>query len=228
MNKVLCVIPARAKSKGLPNKNIKLLLGKPLVQHTIDLALKCEFFDKIVVTTDIDELVTSVINQNRANHKLYVVRRSVELAGDSVPLAPVLLDAIGKAESQFDTTYSHIVSLQPTSCLLSYYHIGEAYQRYVKTRADSLISVREELHSIWYINNGIVEPVSYQKVCRQEVHPYYVGNGAIFITKREILMGGDRLGGKIELYPMDWVSSFDIHTQEDFEIGEWLKSMRCG
>lgn len=224
--KILCVIPARSGSKGLKNKNMRPLLGRPLVQHTIDEALKCEFFDKIVVTTDIQELLDLV--SGYGERRLEAIDRDNSLCGDEVPLQPVLWDALLKTESHCSTTYDCIVLLQPTSPLLSHRHIKEAYHHFIKTKADSLLSVKEELHSIWGMDNDCVYPINYQKVCRQKVHPYYVGNGAVFISKRWVLEElKDRLGGKIELYPMSGVDSFDIHTQEDLEMAEWLKSMRC-
>ena len=220
----LCVIPARAGSKGLLNKNMRLFNGKPLVQHIIDEALRCEF-DKVVVTTDIENLLDLV--SSYGTKRLDSFYRAENLCDDDIPIFPVVLDAWGRMEATYDKVYDVITTLQPTSPFLNNNHIREAHRRFLKTKANSLLSVREELHSIWKTEGGIVTPVSYQKVCRQKAHPYYVGNGAIFITDRETLLEGDRLGGKIELYLMNELDSFDIHTQEDLENAEWLKSMRC-
>lgn len=221
----LAVVPARAGSKGLPNKNMRSFCGKPLAQHIIDEALKCEFFDKIVVSTDIENLLDLVASYGEKRLDSFV--RSAYLCEDNTPLAPVIIDALERMETTNKVVYDSITTLQATSPLVTYRHIRGARLRFLSNKANSLLSVKEELHSIWKIDGGVVKSINYQKVCRQKAHPYYVGNGAIFMTDRETLLKGDRLGGKIELYPMSELDSFDIHTQEELDIAEWLKSMRC-
>ena len=212
----LAVIPARKGSKGLPNKNIKLLNGKPLLFHTIDAALECPFFDKVMVTTDSEEIL------NMCNDMCGTHLRNEWLGLDDTPLAPVIFDALETAESRYQHMYNTIVTLQPTSPLRTSKHIIEACAQFERTKADSLLSVVEETHSLWGINNGEVEELYNPKVNRQTAIPYYLGNGAIFITKRDTLLKHEnRLGDKIALYIMDARSSLDIHTLEDLELAEW-------
>lgn len=212
----LAVIPARIGSKGLPEKNIQPLYGKPLIHHTIDEAIKCPFIDTIVVTTDSYKIASL------CQPKCHVHIRPNNLGKDATTLAPVIIDAV---ESYPETT--NVFTLQPTSPLRTHKHIEEAYNKFKNKKADSLISVREELHSLWGLEDGQVVKLYQPTSNRQWTMPYYIGNGAIFITKKKILFKKkNRTGGKITFYLMDEESSLDIHTIKDLELAEWYMRKR--
>ena len=212
----LCVIPARAGSKGLKDKNVRLLRGKRLIVYTIEAALNCQFFDKIVVTSDSEE-----IRKIAKAFNVLFLERPGYLAGDDVTLAPVIAHALDNAEVEAVDTFKTVTTLQPTSPLRTASHVKEAFDKFTKERVDSLISVTEELHSVWKVDGGEVKSLYQPKVNRQQAHPIYVCNGAIFISKRSYAHAGIRTGGKLTLYVMDKRSSIDIHTQEDLRLAEW-------
>jgi len=214
----LAVIPARKGSKGLRHKNTFPILGKSLISYTVDSTIETELFDKVVVTTD-SELIYHKYNNRQDVSVLY---RPKKLCEDDVPLAPVVIHTLEEVEKD-GNIYDIIVTLQPTSPLRSTLHIEQAMKRFKDTRADSLLSVVEELHSIWSQGDGYAEPLAYSKTTnRQYIKPHYISNGAIFITKRYILLDNkDRIGGKITLYPMDKKSSLDIHNIDDIKLAEW-------
>ena len=213
----LAIIPARSGSKGLKYKNIALLKGIPLIKYTLDAAFGCSFIDRVVVSTDSEE-----IKKVCENYTHLVVKREYGISDDKAPLAPVIIDALGKVESFYGRQFKNIITLQPTSPLRDAKEINYAYLRFKQLKADSMLSVTEELHSIWASENGYAEPLVYSKVNRQEARPHYLGNGAIFITSREILLENrDRIGGKVAIHPMSKINSIDIHTQEDLELAEY-------
>jgi len=213
--KNIAIIPARGGSKGLPGKNIKDLCGKPLIHYTIDAANESKLFDKVVVTTDSQE-ISDVVGD-----KCAVIRRLPKLATDDVPLAPVIIHALLEAEKRYACTFNVIWTLQPTSPLRNYRDISAANSVFQETRADSLISVQEETHSLWRFANGHIVSFYRPLINRQKAIPYYKGNGAIFISKRNVILRGDRLGGKISIYLMDGVGSVDINELEDFNLAEY-------
>ena len=217
----LAIIPARAGSKGLKNKNIAPLCGKPLIRYTIDAAIQSKFFDKIVVSTD-SEKIASLCNG------VDIIMRPKELARDDVPSAPVIKHALKTMEERDKCVYDVIFTLQPTSPLRNANHIQDAFQRFVKTRSDSLLSVKEELHSIWTKTYGDLTRITMPARNRQYItKPYYVGNGAIFITKRNILLDYDsRIGRNIEIYVMKECPSVDIHTAQDIDLAEFYLNRR--
>jgi len=227
----IAIIPARAGSKGLKGKNWHLLNDKPLISYTIEAAIASKLFDKIVVTTDSDE-----IRNIGYTYPINVLRRPEYLSTDDVPLAPVLIHALDATEVHEGKLYDTVCCLQATSPLRTEKHIIEAFQRFHDKRTDSLISVCEELHSIWTMDKGTVVTVTNPKVNRQKAHPYYVGNGAITITRKYILLNKEsRTGGRLALYLMNKIDATDIHSIEDIELCEYYlkrfsteKSRRAG
>ena len=213
----LAIIPARAGSKGLKDKNIAPLCGKPLIFYTIEAAIESKVFDKVIVSTDSKKIAD-------ASKGVDILMRPKCYSTDKIPIMPVILHAL----ESYNEGYDIVTVLQPTSPLRTATHIKEAFKRFKDTKADSLLSVKEELHTIWKINKGIVEAVRKVEVNRQLLQPYYIGTGAIFITRFWVICGlSRRLGGQIELYPMDEISSTDIHTKEDLDLASFYLQTNC-
>lgn len=225
MKENLAIIPARANSKALKNKNISLLGGRPLINYTIDAAVESAFFDKIVVTTDSDDILEMC--SRYLDNRLVSIKRPLYLCKDNIPLAPVIYNTTQLMETSFMTRFRNIFTLQPTSPFRTAKDIKRAYSIFKKERVASLLSVTEERHSIWKQEGNKIKSVRDIKVNRQSVEPYYIGNGAIFISKRNVIMvHKTRLIEPIGIYVMDAVSSMDIHTQEDMELAEWYLNRR--
>ena len=211
----LAIIPARAGSKGLPGKNLVNFRGKPLIYHTIEAARQCKAIDKVVVTTDSYDIAKYAIKFCPVH-----LRPSV-LGKDDVILAPVIEDVITRAGySSYDT----IFTLQPTSPLRDSLDIDHAILAFKLTdTADSLLSVTEVFHSLWKPSGDyLIQPLKYEKMNRQDVVPYFKGNGAIFISKRDVLINKhDRLGDKISYSIMPEWKSIDIHYQKDLDLANY-------
>ncbi len=217
---MIAIIPARGGS-SLKNKNILPVGGKPLIHHSIEVALQSKSIEKVVVSTD-SVLIADSCLPFLERPGFYLRLRPAHLATAEAPIAPVIIHALLQVETLFGREFDTIATLQPTSPLRTCVHIDEAYTSFRRQRADSLISVTEERHSIWTMTNGLVTPIHYPKINRQWTNPYYAGNGAIFITKRRTLLEQkDRLGGKVGLYVMDEKSSCDIHTMEDIKLADY-------
>ena len=107
---LLAVIPARGGSKGLPRKNVLLFMGHPLIAHSIMLARMCPEIDRLVVSTDSDE-ITAVARHYRCD----VIVRPPELAQDTSPMWPVLQHAMREVEKQDEKQYGSLMLLDPTS-----------------------------------------------------------------------------------------------------------------
>ena len=218
--KYLGVIPARKGSKGLENKNLYPLRNTPLICWTIKAALDSKICD-VVITTDNDEIAKLV---DYYKYPVKVIKRPDYLCGDDIPLNPVIVDVC----RQYQDKYDALITLQPTSPFRTDIDIIQAVSRFEMYKADSLLSVCEEYHSIWERQStGEVIPIRERLFNRQQEKPLYIANGAIFITKQEILLRyARRLGGKIEIYAMPPERSIDIHIQEDIELAEWIYNKR--
>jgi len=217
--KNLAIIPARAGSKGLKGKNTQPLGDKALIAWTIEAALEAQCFDRIVVSSDIPEM-PSIVESYDDPHLMFM-ERPKRLATDKVPILPVLIDTLTEAEFIDCCVYTNIYCLQPTSPLRSAEDILRARTIYERAKAYSLLSVKEERHSLWRIAKSKVVEVFAPTKNRQDLSPYYTGNGAITITKRHVLLSGKRYAPKIALYPMGERNSVDIHTKEDLDLAKY-------
>ena len=216
--KYLIVIPARAGSKGLPRKNIYPLCGKPLISWTIDIAKESQVGD-ILVTTDSPE-----VQELCRRTSVACLDRPKELSTDDVPLAPVILHAYEQTKKD----YHAIITLQPTSPLLSPQDIIGACKKFESDIYTSLLSVVECRHSVWkrYGLDNLQE-INNPKVNRQSAEPLFIGNGAIFITQWNILVcSRSRLGGLIGYWVMPEDRSVDIHTIEDIKLAEYYLGVK--
>lgn len=220
--KNIAIIPARSGSKGLKNKNIKLLNGKPLLAYTVEAALQSGLFDCVHVSTD-SEQYADIAREFGADVPFL---REVELASDTSSTWDALRFVIKKYEElgqKFDT----VCLLQPTSPLRDATDIKNAYQIFEKKKAESVISVCETEHSPLLCNtlkeSGSMKGfIDMKKVGRrQELSTYYRLNGAIYIQTVDLLMqGGDLYGDKSYAYVMEKEHSVDIDDEMDFMFAE--------
>ena len=135
---ILGVIPARGGSKGIVDKNIIELNGKPLITHTIESAIMSKI-DKVVVTTD-SKKIASIASQ----YEVEILIRDSKLATDNSLMLPVIKDVYKRQSLKFD----YIITLQPTSPFRNFKHIDEAINKLLNySQADSLVSVVKVPHN---------------------------------------------------------------------------------
>lgn len=215
--KKIAIIPARSGSKGLPNKNVLLADGKPLISYSIEAAIEARCFDKIIVTTDSQEYIDLL-----SEYPIDFIKREEHLANDQASSFVVIEDILNK--------YSHIeldyfVLLQPTSPLRTSQHIKESCDKFEQNfqQFDYLVSVTESSKStslIKQIDDGSLRHfnIDYSNYARQQYLPEYTPNGAIFSAKpKEYLLQKHFFGEKSLAYKMDKISSLDIDERNDFE-----------
>ncbi|MGJ0290678.1 acylneuraminate cytidylyltransferase family protein [Aliarcobacter cryaerophilus] len=218
----LAIIPARGGSKRLPRKNVLDLCGKPLIAWSIKAGLNSKYIDKVVVSSDDDEILNI-----SSNFGAETIKRPVELASD----AATTFDAI-KHTIENIQKYDYIVLLQPTSPLRDAKHIDEAIELLEEKQADAVVSVCEMDHSpLW--SNTLPQDGSMKGFLRDEVlnkrsqdlEKYYRLNGAIYICKTEKLLENKSffLKDNIFGYIMDKKSSVDIDEEIDFIIAKSIK-----
>ncbi len=219
----LAIIPARGGSKRLPRKNILDLSGRPMISWSIDAGLKSKYIDKVVVSSDDDEILDIA-----KKFKAETVKRPGELASDIATSNDVVKHTLENIEE-----HDYIVLLQPTSPLRNYKHIDEAIKLLEKKRADAIISVCKTDHTpLW--SNTLQEDGSLESFIKDEVidkrsqdlKDYYRLNGAIYICKRDNFLKEETLFLKENIYAyiMDKESSIDIDEEIDLTIANVLAS----
>ena len=213
--KILAVIPARGGSKGIPRKNVRMMHGKPLISYAICNAQNCASVTDIAVTTDDPEVM--------AIARIYgaqVIRRKPELAADDITLDPVIDDAVMQMEKRCGYRYDAVITLQPTSPLLTGATLDKAVEVFLKEGKDTLISVVNHAHLSWRKEGQQFVPNYQARRNRQQLPADYMETGAFFITKREFVTRDSRLGKHVSVYEVPSREAVDIDTADDWLICE--------
>ena len=223
---VLGVIPARGGSKGVKNKNIKNINGKPLINYTIEEAQKSKI-DDLIVSTD-SELIS-----NLAISKGVIVPfvRPSALASDSARSIDVINHALIEMERLNSKVYDYVIMLQPTTPFRKYTDIDNCIDLIKNNKqADSVISVVDVQGNhparMKYIKDGkLIDPIFCEEIenqNRQELTQMYIRNGAIYLSSRETILKKSFKGNICLAYEMDKFSSVNIDTIEDFQYAKFL------
>lgn len=226
--KNLALIPARSGSKGLKDKNIMNLNGKPLMVYTIEAAREAGVFDEIMVSTD-SEVYAKIAMTHGA--KVPFLRPS-ELATDDASTWDVARDVI-RAYEELGKKFDTVAVLQPTSPLRRAADIQAGYKTLVERDANLVVTVCEAEHSPLWSNilpedlslAGFLDP-AVVKAPRQSLKKYYRINGALYIVKTSHLMkNSDLYDHRSYAVVMPKERSVDIDDRVDFLVAESL--MRC-
>lgn len=220
---VLAIIPARGGSKGVPRKNIKDLCGKPLIAWTIDEAIKSKYIDRLVVSTEDEEIA----NISRKYGAEVPFLRPIELAQDDTPGVEVLLYCINWLKYNENYYPDYVCTLQCTSPFRNSNHIDEALEKLIEEKADSIIGVcQSEISPYWMknIENGkLIDFIkdSHKYSRRQDLPIVYRLNGALYIGKTDVLLKNRNWYTDNTLpYVMSQEDSIDIDTVLDFKLAE--------
>lgn len=227
--KILGVILARKGSSSLPRKNIRPLAGKPLIAYTIEAALNSGCLDRVIVSTD-DEEIAGVSRKWGAEVPFL---RPSRLARDDTPALEALQHVLRRLKSNEEYAPEAVMTLQPTSPLRDSRHIHQAIRLFRRTGADSVVSVCQAEHSPYWmmrLKRGKVFPFArsrFQNARRQDLPPVYRPNGAVYLTRyRVVTENGRILGSDTRAFVMDAESSLDIDTPLDFKMAGLLLKER--
>ncbi|MCD4756729.1 MAG: acylneuraminate cytidylyltransferase family protein [Arcobacteraceae bacterium] len=227
MNKILCTICARGGSKGVKNKNIKELSGKPLIAHTIEQAKNSKLFEHIVISTDSDDIAK--ISKEYGAEVFF--KRDATMASDTAGKIDVIKDAFKRSEEYYNTKFDYLIDLDATAPLRDMEDIINSFEQFIKNDNDNLITAMPSRRSPYF---NLVEQDSGGKVYlsktldstivrRQDVPKSYDMNASIYIWKREIILNENSLFlDNTGLYVMPEERSIDIDTELDYKFVEFL------
>lgn len=219
--KLLAIIPARGGSKGIPRKNIKILCGKPLIEWTVAAAKKSRFIDRLVVSTE-DEEIASIARSLGVDVPFL---RPTELAQDETPGIDPVLHAISRLPH-----YDWVMLLQPTSPMRSVDDIDGVWAFCQEHRAPSSLSVSEVSKHPFLM----YEKVEGHKLIpfiegkegiarRQDFPPAFAVNGAIYLARTDWLVAKNSFIGPETLgYEMPVERSLDVDTIQDWDLATIL------
>lgn len=218
----LAILPARAGSKRLPNKNIMKIKGKPLMQWSIDSAIKSRYIDQVCVSSDCPD----ILKLAKENDVMSVERPS-NISNDT----SLITDAISHVVDVIMVKYDYIVLLQPTSPLRTSSHVDQAIEFLLAKHADAVVSVCELDHPHQWVNK-LPKNLSFEGFLDrdvknkrgQDLEKYYRINGALYICASDRFREENTLVIKDNIYSfvMDRRSSVDIDEDIDFKLAECL------
>ena len=232
--KTICIIPARGGSKGLPGKNIKKLIGKPLISYTIEAAIQSESIDNIFVSTDSQEIADQAV---KSGADVPFLRDSL-FAQDETTMEETLKHALDSYEEYKKVKYDIAVFLTPTDIFRKTEWIRKAI---------TLLKDNAELESAFTANvtfknfweelplGGFQRIRPYMQIYGQRQERfrnkrviYQEDTGIVCASRAWLWRDGRRIGDKVEIIPIDTPESkIDIHTEFDFYIArcamKWLE-----
>ncbi len=216
---VVAIIPARGGSKGLPRKNIRPLLGKPLIAYTIEAARQCPLVDRVVVSTD-DPEIAAVAAQWGAEVPFL---RPAELATDEATTESVLKHAVEWLDAR-GCPIDIVVFLQPTDLFRKRWMIEDAVRALLEDPAlESAFVATLDHKNYWGQVDGRYVPVSHRGYQpRQQKPPVYrEDTGLACATRAAIVKQGRRIGDRVHLLVnRDQTSFIDIHGEFDLWLAE--------
>lgn len=215
---ILCVIPVRGGSKGVPGKNRRLVAGKPLVVWTIEQALAARPALDVVVSTD-DERLAQIARDAGADVPFL---RPAELARDETATEPVVLHAIAHRTAE-GRRPDAVMLLQATSPVRLPGTIDRAIAQFIVTEVDSLIGVVPQTPFLWRLGEPVTAHYDVDaRPRRQDIDAdgfFYRETGSLYVTRTEIYeQRTNRIGGTVGLFVMDDVEGVDIDTELDLSL----------
>ena len=221
----LCTICARSGSKGVPNKNIKKIAGKPLIQHTIEQAKKSKIFSDIIVSSDCKKILK--IAEKLGVHTL---KRTNQLSKDFVGKVDVIRDAAIKAQKMLDKKFDNVIDLDVTSPLRQVSDIHNSFKKFQNGNYQNLITGcvarKNPYFNMIEIKNNVlsISKRTNKKIySRQKSPQVFEMNASIYIWKNKALMNKSNLvTSKTAFYEMPEERSIDIDTMLDWKIVSFL------
>jgi spore coat polysaccharide biosynthesis predicted glycosyltransferase SpsG/GTP:adenosylcobinamide-phosphate guanylyltransferase len=223
MNNVWYLIPARAGSKTIPKKNIRLLSGKPLVSYVLETIEKISDKSFIIVSTDDDE-VKSLVEDKAVVHD-----RSTNNADDVATLDDVALEVVEYLVEQKGASQDDIlITVQSTSPFLKADTLEYTVDKFKDSTLDTVLTVKDDRHLRWTIKNDIPKPLYEERINRQQMEPTYGETGGIIAsTIGSLQKDKTRIGEQIGLLEVGEKEGLDIDTYEDWARAEfWCNRLR--
>ena len=224
-NFFIAIIPARAGSKEIKNKNMVEVNNRPMIHWTISEALKSKYLKKIIITTNCIRVINYLKKFKKFN-KISLIKRPDHLAQDNTKMLSVVKHVVKNLSETKDKKFLGTVLLQPTSPLRKKIDINKACELFIKMKPDSLVSITKVKHIFnpesLYFKKGNKINKSFKlknKLIKQKKPVYFSPNGAaIYITSKKnikrFIIGGKNIAG----YEMPYLDSIDVDNIDDLKL----------
>lgn len=205
--RILAVIPACEGAAALPNKNMRIVHGKPMVYYAVRNAQKSSYITDIIVTSNSREILSLGKQMG-----VMLRNRDPKLSNQTVSLDAVVNDVFNQLNL---SDYDMVVTMQSISPILKTSTLDRAFKKMIDGGYDTMISVVNKAQFYWTENNGEAEALQTERMNRHLLPPFYKETGAFLITKSEFIRNDSRLGNNVGLYELDDEEGLDVNTFGD-------------
>lgn len=229
---VLCSICARGGSKGVPQKNLRLIQGKPLIAHSVEQALKSKLFDHISISSDSPEILKAAGDYGAD----ILIERPAELATDTAAKLPVIQHCFLESEKRSKKTFDYVVDLDCTSPLRSVSDIQKSLEMFQSSTSASNLITGASARRSPYFNLVQKNSLGYIELAgksdrpilrRQDAPVCFDMNASIYIWSRESLLKSEKvIQAQTILFEMPEERSLDIDSELDFQFVTYLLERR--
>lgn len=223
--RILAIIPARAGSKGVPGKNMRMLAGKPLLHYTLASACESMLLSSIFLSTDCEETLSFGIGYPEVQGML----RPKELANDDTPMMDVITNMIHYCD-KLGLSFDYVCLLQPTTPFRTRHLIDKTITYLIEQQGDSLVTVRkipdkynphwayENQHDYLKLVTGDKEIISR----RQELPDTWHRDGQVYITRMDVIRAGHLYGKKLVGFLNEDSPDVNIDSMQDWLLAETI------
>lgn len=240
--RIVVVVTARGGSKGLPLKNVKEILGKPLFLWSVEAALQSKYVDRVFVSSNCKEVYKkfseyhcSLYNMDEVTgDKLKFIQRPDELSTDTSKNEEALIHMVHWARDIFREEYNIVINLQPTSpCRLDGL-LDRCIEKYYETYSDSLLTATRSTPFFWRKKGDKwYYEVDKNDCCNRKMRQDFREDefvfhdcGSIFITDTNVLLKTNcRIGKNPYVFEVEGINSFQIDTEFDFQLIENMSKL---
>ena len=207
--KVLAIIPACEGSTELPNKNLRVIKGIPMICYTIRNALSSRYITDVIVSSNSKELLSLARQMGAITRE-----RCQDLCNPKVSIDKVVWDVFSQLSLD---DYDCVVTMQPISPTLKAETLDKAFDMLFSQGYDTVISVRNQAHFYWKMQDGIPVPMQSQRVNRHLLEPFYKETGAFLISRSSCIREDSRIGQKVGLFELFGDEAIDVYSFGDLK-----------
>ena len=217
-NETAIIIPARKGSKGIKNKNLKLLNKKPLIYYVIKACLNSSINKRVFVSTDSNKIANYASSLG-----VEIIQRPKHLGGDNVIIDDVINHSYNFLKKSLNYNPSYFLTVQPTCPLTTKLDISKAFKILKKnSKTDTIISVTLEPHLFWIEKKNKLFKIYNNRVNRQQLPKMYKEIGSVIGCTNKQLTKGTRFGKNIEFLKIPNERSIDIDNLNDLKLCELI------
>lgn len=215
MNNVLVVIPDYGDKHGVTRKNLRILVNKPLIYYSISNAQNSAYSPDIVVSTNDVEII-NICKKMKVDY----IERPSQFEGDNITLDPIVYYSVTSYEQLKNKQYDIVVTLQPTSPLLSTSTLDNALKAFCCSEYDTFVSAINRPHLAWQECDGKFEPLFTERKNRKYLPKHLEENGTFVISKRKNITQDSRFGKNVYVFEISVHEGLEILSLNDWILAE--------